>query len=272
MRVKGTDYVYSPENPHRNEVRHPGYQRGWRLRMYQGPPGMTVVPKDETTLPEVGNAVVHRLKFANLEEFRDKIPETPSENYVWRFTGRLRIRVSGMYTICTTSDDGSLLYVRRRLVVNNNGLHGPVERCRQIRLGQGFHSMRVVGFQRGGGVYMDVTYSGPDTMDQKVLMRVRRWPGIDESEFSMRPVQCLRGFISLVGLDVVLQGRVAPMLLPVVIVSIMLSAGVDYLTKLLAHCRMQTAAPAPPPVVAAAPVVAPGEHREHVGTASVCCW
>lgn len=60
--------------------------------------------------------------------------------------------------------DGSLL-------VDNEGLHGMVERCGSRDLTSGSHVVYIEGFQAGGGVGMVATYSGPDTGDDKMLMK-----------------------------------------------------------------------------------------------------
>ena len=56
-------------------------------------------------------------------------------------------------------------------LVNDDGLHGMVEKCADKDLASGSHVVYIEGFQAGGGVGMVATYSGPDTGGEKVLMR-----------------------------------------------------------------------------------------------------
>ena len=56
-------------------------------------------------------------------------------------------------------------------LVNNEGLHGMVEKCGTKDLSSGAHIVYIQGFQAGGGVGMVATYSGPDTGGEKKLMR-----------------------------------------------------------------------------------------------------
>ena len=65
----------------------------------------------------------------------------------------------------------STLYVDGPLLVNDDGLHGMVEKCADKDLASGSHVVYIEGFQAGGGVGMVATYSGPDTGGEKVLMR-----------------------------------------------------------------------------------------------------
>ena len=55
--------------------------------------------------------------------------------------------------------------------MNNEGLHGMVERCATISLTAGLHKVYITGFQAGGGVGMEATYSGPDTGGNRIFMR-----------------------------------------------------------------------------------------------------
>jgi hypothetical protein len=65
--------------------------------------------------------------------------------------------------------DGSLL-------VDNEGLHGMVEKCGTRQLSAGDHTVYIEGFQARGGVGMVAKYSGPDTGGTKILLTVGRVP------------------------------------------------------------------------------------------------
>jgi hypothetical protein len=72
----------------------------------------------------------------------------------------------------------SKLYVDGNLLVDNDGLHGMVELCSKRFMSTGFHEIYVIGFQQWGpaGVGMEVRYSGADTGDKLVFMRVAAPP------------------------------------------------------------------------------------------------
>jgi hexosaminidase len=67
-----------------------------------------------------------------------------------------QVRDGGYYRICTMSDDGSKLWLDDELVVNNDGLHGPVRVCSSTYLARGMHRVKTSGFQAGGGAFMTV--------------------------------------------------------------------------------------------------------------------
>ncbi|MFG0333890.1 MAG: PA14 domain-containing protein, partial [Maioricimonas sp. JB049] len=81
--------------------------------------------------------------------------------FALRFTGLLHVPQDGRYTFFTASDDGSRLYINDKLVVNNDGLHGMVEKRGRIRLTAGAHKITVTYFDNGGGDGLRVTWAGP---------------------------------------------------------------------------------------------------------------
>ena len=57
------------------------------------------------------------------------------------------------------------------LLVDDDGLHGMAKRCGAIYLVDGPHSLYLVGFQAGGGVGMEMTYSGADTGGKEIFVQ-----------------------------------------------------------------------------------------------------
>ena len=91
-----------------------------------------------------------------------------SDKFALRFTGTLQVPRTGNYTFFTTSDDGSRLYIGKKLVVNNDGLHGMVERSGRIKLAAGPHPLVVTYFDNGGGDGLVVNWRGPRMKKQKI--------------------------------------------------------------------------------------------------------
>lgn len=87
---------------------------------------------------------------------------SPAENYGLVMTGYLRVAADGIYAFRLTSDDGSTLVVGDRLVVDNDGLHGPEPRVGRIALRAGLHRITVRYFQRGGGHALRLDYALDD--------------------------------------------------------------------------------------------------------------
>ena len=79
---------------------------------------------------------------------------SPPRTFSTRWSGHLYVSDSGAYEFTTTSDDGSTVYVDRRLVVDNRGVHGPLAKSGAIRLQRGSHAVVVEYAQRFTSPYM----------------------------------------------------------------------------------------------------------------------
>ncbi len=71
----------------------------------------------------------------------------------------LEVPEDGLYLFATASDDGSRLWIGERLVVDNDGLHGSVERRGTIGLRAGLHPLRVAWFNATGGLGLSVRWA-----------------------------------------------------------------------------------------------------------------
>jgi hypothetical protein len=81
--------------------------------------------------------------------------------FAFRFTGYIKVPADGNYTFYTNSDDGSKLYIDGVLVVNNDGLHGMLEKSGYKYLLAGRHSITVDYLEYDGDNALLVSYAGP---------------------------------------------------------------------------------------------------------------
>jgi hypothetical protein len=84
-----------------------------------------------------------------------------TEFFAFLFRGQIEIPVGGRWTFAATSDDGSRLLIDGTVVVNNDGLHGPITVEGQKELAAGLHDLEVQFFEKTGGDVLTVTWSGP---------------------------------------------------------------------------------------------------------------
>ncbi len=84
-----------------------------------------------------------------------------ADNVAATFTGTIAIPVSGTWTFFMESDDGSQLYINNRLVVDNDGVHGMLERSGTISLPAGPAAFRVEFFEAGSGAGVIARWQGP---------------------------------------------------------------------------------------------------------------
>jgi hypothetical protein len=107
----------------------------------------------------------------------DITPRNRADQFSFNFNGFVNIPTDGIYTFFTSSDDGSRLYIGTTLVVDNDGLHGTVEKSGTIGLKAGKHAISTGFFEQGGGEVLTVSYSGPGIAKQlipgSVLFRIQ---------------------------------------------------------------------------------------------------
>jgi len=120
---------------------------GLRYRYYEG---------DWDTLPD----------FAKLKPVKEDTlsnialsPRKRDEYFGLDFTGFIRLPQDDVYEFFASSDDGSRLYIDDSLIVDNDGLHGMLEKGGVAPLAAGLHALRVTFFQKSGDVDLKVSYT-----------------------------------------------------------------------------------------------------------------
>ncbi|MDE6086094.1 MAG: glycoside hydrolase family 92 protein [Muribaculaceae bacterium] len=69
------------------------------------------------------------------------------DHFAFIFEGYINVPSKGVYTFRTTTDDGSVLYIDNKLVVNNDGGHAAVSAQGSIGLEAGLHPFRLLYFE-----------------------------------------------------------------------------------------------------------------------------
>ena len=93
---------------------------------------------------------------------------TREEYFGIMYSGEINISKSGDYTFFLSSNDGSHLYIDDKLVIDNDGLHGTIEKPGDIKLSAGKHKFRLSYFQGGGITSLDIQLSGPDNIKKQI--------------------------------------------------------------------------------------------------------
>ena len=77
-------------------------------------------------------------------------PAVVQDHFGFEYNAFIKIPEEGIYTFYTSSDDGSRLYIGNKLIVDNDGLHGIVEKKGIIALSKGYHPIKVDYFEKTG--------------------------------------------------------------------------------------------------------------------------
>ena len=95
-------------------------------------------------------------------------PAEQDEHFALLFEGFIRVPEDGIYKFYLTSDDGSLLWIDGKKIVDNNGTHGAREMAGEVPLQAGLHTFRVGYFQTVTGLTLNVQWEGP-SFEKKIL-------------------------------------------------------------------------------------------------------
>lgn len=124
----------------KNAIRTGNLQPGIAYKYYQPEQNINMVSSFKTILINSGVAdVISVAKKQRIDKF------------AFEFNGYLKIPKDGIYNFFTQSDDGSKLFIDDEEVVDNDGEHGTVEKSGKTGLKKGYHKIRVIYFDSGGG-------------------------------------------------------------------------------------------------------------------------
>ena len=91
-----------------------------------------------------------------------------NENFAVRFTGYIDINDDDAYNFFLSSDDGSKLLIDNVLVIDNDGLHGVIEKNKKIFLEKGKHQIEVNFLQETGGFDLKLEYESSTIKRQAI--------------------------------------------------------------------------------------------------------
>ena len=118
----------------------------------------TYVEGSYSTLPNF--ATLTPVKTGTVSDF-NLSPRNRDENFAFQFKGYVDLPTDGRYVFYTRSDDGSRLSIGGTTVVDNDGLHGALEKSGAAYLRAGKHPIAVTFFERTGEQVLTVSYEGP---------------------------------------------------------------------------------------------------------------
>jgi hypothetical protein len=120
---------------------------GLRGQIYNLKPNTIALPKFDKLEP-VGTIYTNGLNIPP-RDFTEGFPGVTKrvEWFAIDYTGRFYINKPGKYRFALVSDDGSKLYIDGKVVINNDGVHGPLRADGAVKLEGGIHSIRLSYFQ-----------------------------------------------------------------------------------------------------------------------------
>ncbi len=89
-------------------------------------------------------------------------------SFALQYDGYINIPETGIYSFFLTCDDGGVINIAGKEVVNNDGLHPAVERSGQIALEKGYQPFHLSFIEGGGGYKLQLLYSKDNKTHQPV--------------------------------------------------------------------------------------------------------
>lgn len=93
---------------------------------------------------------------------------TKEEYFGIQFIGKIKITDSSNYKFFLSSNDGSSLHIDNKLVIDNDGLHGTIEKPGKINLSVGIYEFKVSYFQAGGRKSLELLMIGTDGVKKRI--------------------------------------------------------------------------------------------------------
>ncbi|MEZ0228294.1 MAG: PA14 domain-containing protein, partial [Planctomycetota bacterium] len=139
---------------------------GIKAEYWQFDQAITVMPPFDTA-PKL-TRVEDRVDYQ--EDVAFKFPWS-REHFAARWSGKLWVPADGSYELATGSDDGSRLTIDHQLAVDNDGLHGYVEKGTQLQLTAGVHTLVLEFFENEGEARCRLLWKPPGVKNRVVIPR-----------------------------------------------------------------------------------------------------
>jgi len=122
--------------------------------------GMWDKRPDLKTLKPVNDGKTYEIKVQNISKREDHVAII--------FKGFIEILQEGEYRFYATANDGCVLSINNKVIVDNGGYKGRKEKQKSVRLTAGKHPLEILYFENTGSESIDVMYEGPRIKKQAI--------------------------------------------------------------------------------------------------------
>ena len=120
---------------------------------FEVPMPLTKLPHFDTLTPKLTGKVA-TIDVNKLSQRRDGV--------AFQFTGNLNVPISGDYLFDLLSDDGSVLFIDQKQIINNDGKHDFESKKALVNLKRGAHAFQINYFNNTWGKGLWLKYEGPE--------------------------------------------------------------------------------------------------------------
>ncbi len=98
----------------------------------------------------------------NVNQIKDE------RQFGYNFSGYLKVPETGVYTFALEANDGAVLLINDKMIIDNDGGHRAQKLDTKIGLKKGWHPIKVDYFQQGGAKSLNLNWEGPGVKNQEV--------------------------------------------------------------------------------------------------------
>jgi fermentation-respiration switch protein FrsA (DUF1100 family) len=106
------------------------------------------------------------------EDYKEEIHPINSPPFSVEWRGYIDIKKAGLYSFATNSDDGSLLYIDNKLVVDNDGPHPETYVSGSLKLEKGVYPLLIRYFDIGIQGKMELYWKPPEKHEEIIPSQV----------------------------------------------------------------------------------------------------
>jgi cytochrome c len=130
-----------------------------------------MIPSNTKTMPVIkpGSKARYAGIMANFDNLSGNDFKELSDNFMITGEGYIKVDTAGTYLFHIWSDDGSVLYLGGKKVIDNDGLHGAEYGEVALTLEKGYYPFRLEYFQGGGGKFLSFNWKKPGHKDFEVI-------------------------------------------------------------------------------------------------------
>ncbi len=121
--------------------------------------GYCVKVEDMKKYPVMSSGIIPTF---NISAIKDK------RSFGYTFQGYLNAPESGVYTIYLNSNDGGILSIDGKMIIDNDGFHRTQEKSKKLALAKGFHPILLKYFQMGGVKALNVSWEKPGSSKEEI--------------------------------------------------------------------------------------------------------
>jgi hypothetical protein len=136
------------------EIAESELEPGLEFEYYEFAPKTVNDAKDLQSLTSMRSGVSAKFEIANVKR---------KKYFAMRFDGYIKISNDGIYQFILVADDGGILAIDGKELVNIYGRGGALMKSAEIALKTGFHKVRLTYFQATGANKLNIYYRGPET-------------------------------------------------------------------------------------------------------------